>query len=154
MRAELDAPPEPPSWPAGFEVGEWRDTDAPEVHALLVEAYSRGGGEVAAYDVWQPGFIGDEEFDAAACRLVRRSVDGKLAGVVLCWSSAFVKDLGVAEAFRRRGLGEALVREALRLFYARGAGAVELKVEADNPTRAWALYERLGFRIVERLPPG
>ena len=58
----------------------------------------------------------------------------------------------MAESFRRRGLGEALVREALSLFHARGADAVELKVQADNPTRAWALYERLGFRVVERLP--
>ena len=151
MRRDIDGPPEPPSWPPGFQIDEWQDAASRDVHALLVEAYRHGGGEVAAYDVWRPGFTGDAEFDPAACRIAR-SADGRLAGAVLCWSSAFIKDLCVAESFRRRGLGEALVREALCLFHARGADAVELKVQADNPTRAWALYERLGFRVVERLP--
>jgi ribosomal protein S18 acetylase RimI-like enzyme len=150
MRAELDTAPRQPLWPEGFDVHDWRDADALEVHALLVDAYRHGGGEVADYEVWRPWFTGDPEFDAAACRLAR-SDEGELAGVLLCWSSAFIKDLGVAERFRRRGLGEALVREALCLFHARKAAAVELKVQADNPSRAWALYERLGFRVVERL---
>jgi ribosomal protein S18 acetylase RimI-like enzyme len=151
MRIELEPAPAPPSWPAGFRVEDWRDDAAAAVHALLVDAYRDGGGEVTAYHTWRPWFTGDAEFDPAVCRLVR-AADGRLAAVLLCWSSGFIKDVCVAEPFRRRGLGEALVREALCLFLARGADAVELKVEAANPTRAWALYERLGFRIVERLP--
>src|SRR5262245_60866752 len=110
MRVELDTTPRRPVWPDGFDVPEWRDADALEVHTLLVDSYRDGGGEVAEYDVWRPWFVGDAEFDAAACRLAR-SAEGELAGVVLCWSSAFIKDLCVAERFRRRGLGEALVRE-------------------------------------------
>jgi ribosomal protein S18 acetylase RimI-like enzyme len=151
MRIDLDEGTGAPAWPGGFRVSSWRDADAPEVHGLLVDAYRHGGGEVDDYETWLPWFTGDDEFDATAC-LLARAETGRLAGVVLCWSSAFVKDLCVAEAFRRRGLGEALLREVLRLFRERGAPAVDLKVHADNPTGARRLYERVGFRVVERIP--
>jgi ribosomal protein S18 acetylase RimI-like enzyme len=152
MRIELDDAHGAPAWPDGFRISTWHDSDAPEVHALLVEAYRHGGGEVDPYETWLPWFTRDAEFDAAAC-LLARTEGGQLAGVVLCWSSAFVKDLCVAEAFRRRGLGEALLCDALRLFRERGAAAVELKVHAGNPTGAQRLYERVGFRVVEQIPP-
>ena len=73
-----------------------------------------------------------------------------LVGTVLCWTSAFVKDLVVRESRRRRGLGEALLRHVFEAFATRGAPAVELKVESTNLS-AVALYERLGMRVVERL---
>jgi ribosomal protein S18 acetylase RimI-like enzyme len=59
----------------------------------------------------------------------------------------------VHETWRRRGVGEALLRHVLATFAARGAPAVELKVHSTN-AGALALYERVGFRVVERLPPG
>jgi ribosomal protein S18 acetylase RimI-like enzyme len=113
------------------------------VHALLVHAYARGGGSVASYASWQRAFTTDVEHEPACCFL---AFDGEhLAGVALCWSSAFIKDLCVAGPYRRRGLGAALVSHALRHFAARGERVVTLKVEADNPSGARRLYERLGF---------
>lgn len=151
MRAGLLREPPAPRWPPGFELRTWSSADAPAVHALLVEAYRHGGGSVAPFDEWLPTFTGDAEFDPTACLLLF-APDGRLAGAALCWSSSYVKDLAVAEAFRRRGLGESLLRAVLALFRARGADAVELKVQSDNPSGAVALYGRLGFETVERLP--
>jgi ribosomal protein S18 acetylase RimI-like enzyme len=58
---------------------------------------------------------------------------------------ARVEDVVVDEASRGRGVGEALVSEALRLARERGARTVDL---TSNPGRAAAnrLYEKLGFR--------
>jgi ribosomal protein S18 acetylase RimI-like enzyme len=71
-------------------------------------------------------------------------------GAVLCWTSAFAKDLVVHESWRRRGLGEALLLHAFNALATRGATAVELKVEAANRS-AVRLYERLGMQVVARL---
>lgn len=74
-----------------------------------------------------------------------------MAGATLCWTSGFVKDLVVRESWRGRGLGEALMRDALKVFTHRGARSVQLKVHGDN-NGAVRLYERIGMRVVERLP--
>ena len=55
----------------------------------------------------------------------------------------------VNEAWRRRGLGEALLRHSFLTFRARGSEGVELKVESQN-LGAICLYERVGMRVVER----
>lgn len=62
--------------------------------------------------------------------------------------SARIEDVVVDEAARGRGLGDALMREALRL--ARAAGAVRVELNS-RPERAAAnrLYRRLGFELVE-----
>ena len=151
MRRDVDGPPQPPSWPPGFQIDEWQDAASRDVHALLAEAYRHGGGEVAAYDIWQPGFTGDAEFDPQPAGSPARPMVGSQAPS--CAGRAHSSRISAWRSrFAVAGSGEALVREALSLFHARGADAVELKVQADNPTRAWALYERLGFRVVERLP--
>jgi ribosomal protein S18 acetylase RimI-like enzyme len=81
------------------------------------------------------------EFDAVLWFLAES--EEMLAGAALCWTSAFVKDLVVHESWRRRGLGETLLRHAWKTLAIRAASAVELKVESSNRS-AVALYERLG----------
>jgi ribosomal protein S18 acetylase RimI-like enzyme len=57
---------------------------------------------------------------------------------------AIVTNLVVRDAFRRRGLGAALLAEAER--YARAAGATELRIAVLSENRgAAALYRRAGF---------
>lgn len=134
-----------PRWPVGVAVRTFTPADAGAVHALLVHGYRRGGGSVAEFHAWLPAMLGDSEY---AARLWFLAADGEtLAGVALCWTSAFVKDLVVHESWRRRGLGEALLRHVFRTFAERGATAVELKVDATNAP-AIRLYERAGMRAV------
>jgi len=55
-----------------------------------------------------------------------------------------IENIAVAEAVRRRGLGERLVRELLSLAGGRGAQGVFLEVrESNGPARA--LYSKMGF---------
>jgi ribosomal protein S18 acetylase RimI-like enzyme len=92
----------------------------------------------------------DEEF-AADLWFLAESEQG-LVGAALCWTSAFVKDLVVHESWRRRGLGEALLRHTFSVFAGRGATAVDLKVQSSN-LPAVSLYQRVGMRIVDRQGP-
>ncbi len=149
MRIDLPAPAAEPAWPEGVSVRTFRPDDANGLHALLEHGYRNGGGSVAPLQAWYPALTDDSEFDPALVVLVE-GADG-LAAASICWTSAFVKDLVVHEAWRRRGLGEALLRRAFETFEERGADGVELKVEAGNAP-AIRLYERVGMRVVERLP--
>jgi ribosomal protein S18 acetylase RimI-like enzyme len=147
MQVDLRRYPAPPAWPADIFVTRWQDTAAPAVHQLLCNAYRHGGGEVDQnYPRWVNEFTADAEFDPSLCILAWSGRE--LAGVALCWSSAFVKDLCVSESQRRRGLGEALVRAAMSLFSNRGARALSLKVHADNSFGAPRLYRRCGFEVI------
>jgi ribosomal protein S18 acetylase RimI-like enzyme len=137
-----------PAWPEGIRVRSFTLNDARSLHALLVHGYRHGGGSVAAFDTWLAQMTTDEQFDRALWFLA--DAQGALVGAALCWTSAFVKDLVVHESWRRRGLGEALLRHVFETFATLGAEAVELKVEAAN-TGAVDLYRRLGMRVVEQL---
>jgi ribosomal protein S18 acetylase RimI-like enzyme len=140
---------QPPSWPDGIRARTFAPADGPRLHALLEHGYRNGGGRVPPLAEWLPATTGDAEFDPELVFLAE-SPD-ELAGAALCWTSGFLKDLAVRETWRRRGLGEALVRHVLVTFAARGLDAVDLKAESTN-AGAVRLYERLGFRVIERLP--
>jgi ribosomal protein S18 acetylase RimI-like enzyme len=145
MAKRLGGAEPPPQWPAGVSVRTYDDSrDAAPVHALLDVAFSAAHEVVAPFERWHERMTGDSEFDPAWWWLAGR--DGGLAGVALCWTSGWLKDLAVHPAARGQGLGEALCRHAFREMAARGVGQAGLKVDADNPTGAMRLYERIGMR--------
>jgi mycothiol synthase len=61
-----------------------------------------------------------------------------------------VKSVGVRRHWRRRGLGEALVRSAFARLHAHGLRRVMLGVDASNETDAVRLYERAGMHIARQ----
>lgn len=136
-------------WPVGIDLRTYRESDARPLHDLLVRGYQHGGGGVARFDHWFRQTTGDPEWDPELCFLATSG--GALAGVALCWTSAFVKDVVVDERWRRRGLGEALLRQVFETFASLGATAVELKVHATN-AEAVRLYTRVGMLVIERYP--
>ncbi len=149
MSRALDEPLPAPSLPADVRLRPFRDEDAGAVHALLEEAYRAGAGSVTSFDDWLPALLADAEFDRDL--LLVAEAAGRPVGAVLCWTSAFVKDLAVEADRRGQGLGRALVLAACAALRDRGAERVELKVHGDN-VPALRLYTALGFRVVERLP--
>jgi mycothiol synthase len=62
-----------------------------------------------------------------------------------------VEFIGVLPEWRRRGLGRELLRWSVHRLRQAGAGEVTLTVEALNE-RAFAMYERAGFRRVHEWP--
>jgi ribosomal protein S18 acetylase RimI-like enzyme len=83
--------------------------------------------------------------------------EDELAGFALgfaAWhgesGSGEVKSVGVRPPWRRKGLGEALVRSTFVRLHARGLRRIFLGVDASNETDAVRLYERVGMRIVRQ----
>jgi len=149
MRRSLAEPGPDPVWPAGTGLIPFEpDRHAEKLHALLVEAYSRGGGYVEPFAIWWPSLRDDSEYDPALV-FIAGDERGEIVGVAQCWTSAFVKDLAVAPALRRHGLGSALLSHALQVFRKRGAAFLDLKVDAHNPSGAVRLYRSLGFEKIE-----
>ncbi|MGB8508879.1 MAG: ribosomal protein S18-alanine N-acetyltransferase [Pyrinomonadaceae bacterium] len=60
-----------------------------------------------------------------------------------------VNNVGVREEYRRRGIGAALLKEAVHLGQLSGAQGAVLEVRAGNHA-AQALYRRLGFGVAGR----
>ena len=114
----------------------------------LEEAFAGNQETIPAFEDWRARMTGDPSFEPAVWFLAEAG-DG-LAGVSLCWPEGFVKDLAVHPAWRRRGLGEALLRQALGELFHRGVRVVALKVDSGNPTGAIRLYERVGMRVDRR----
>lgn len=144
MRKLLDGDPPALRWPAGIGVRTLKaPTDAKAMHALLIRAYEGDEDIFPSTEDWWARLSGDPEFDRNLCFLAF-DAEGGLAGVALCWTSAFLKDLAVRTDMRRRGLGETLLRHVFSTFRERGATHVDLKVEIDN-AEGIRLYQRCGM---------
>lgn len=63
---------------------------------------------------------------------------------------AWINNLFVRRAWRRRGLGRALVAASLERAKQLGYTRTSLNVDAENPTGAVRLYEAAGFQLVTR----
>lgn len=88
--------------------------------------------------LWFVAFAGDEPAGMCLNVLFRRGED--LVGDL--------GPIGTTRPYRGIGLGRALLRHSVQALAARGARAVELGVDADNPNGALRLYERNGFSVV------
>jgi len=156
MQVELgDEPPAASALPPRLEVREYSDPDAETLRAALNEAFADDPfhteltrGRFREFHLHQRGF------DPTLWQLAWDRAE--LAGFVLAFperngdgSIGAIDTLGVRPPWRRRGLGEALLRRGFRLLHARGLRKIALGVDAENPA-ALRLYERLGMRVVRQ----
>lgn len=147
LTRDLQRPFPAPRWPPGIVLDRFREADAPACHALLLRAYAEGGGDiVSSFEEWWRTTGNDSEFDPELL-LLARTRDGAIAGLALCWTTGFVKDIVVDPSYRRQGIGEALLLEAFAVLQRRSHSRIGLKLRSDNPYGARRLYERLGFVI-------
>jgi ribosomal protein S18 acetylase RimI-like enzyme len=63
--------------------------------------------------------------------------------------SAWLDELYVLPAYRRRGVGTALLREVIGVAGEMGCAAIDLEVE-HNHRQAERLYQREGFEVLDR----
>lgn len=91
-----------------------------------------------------------DDDDAAAANVCVALVDGAPAGEIRlsrAWNGyARIDDLVTGAAFRRQGVGAALVRHAIAWAQAQGLAGVTLETQNNN-VAACALYEACGFRL-------
>jgi len=160
MEIDLDSgtPLRAPEWPAGVVVRAMRVGQDERATIQTVRdsfrdhwAYVEQPFE-EEFERWQHFMKNDKDFDPAIWFL---AWDGdEVVGVSLCWPKAnddpdmgWVGTLGVRRAWRRKGLGLALLRHSFGEFHRRGKRRVGLGVDAHSLTGATRLYEKAGMRV-------
>jgi mycothiol synthase len=139
--------------PQGVELRPYRPGEERAIHAAMEEAWSVGG--------WQHQPRTFKEY--AKATFERRGHDPSLYLVALVggevvgaslgeWKRngdwGWIGTLGVRPAWRRRGIGEALLMRSFAEFFCRGERRVALGVDAESPTGATRLYERAGMHVL------
>ena len=100
------------------------------------------------YEFWQGNMHGREDFDPTLWFIAWAG--DEVAGYSLCRfrnGLGWVNTLGVRRAWRKQGLGMALLQHSFGEFYKRGENIIGLGVDASNPTGATRLYERAGMHV-------
>jgi mycothiol synthase len=153
MRRDLRHAVPPVDLPAGYTLASW----SPQRAGLFFEAYRDAFREGPRFphwseEVWRHNFTGGDGFRPDLSLLLLEEAEP--VGFALCYvetevasepaSEGWVVQMGVRPAWRRRGLGGALLCEVLHKFQGEGLARAVLEVNVDNH-RARRLYERLGF---------
>ena len=155
MVADLGRAEVAPVWPAGIDVRPLDvETDGRLLHAADEEAFAQEWGYTPKpYDAWAKRIFEKAQFDPSL--FVVAWAGDEIAGFSLNYAKrmgnwGWVGVLGVVPAWRRRGLGLALLRESFRRFRETGETIAALGVDSENPTGATRLYERAGMRVLWR----
>jgi len=161
MVADLDSAPEVPSFPDGITVRPYNpETETEEVYRTIVDTFRDHFGFVVqpfekGLADFKHNFIAEPGYDP---RFWFVAMDGnEMAGICICrredsedTESGWVSELGVRRAWRKRGLGDALLKHAFAAFHADGKKRAMLGVDASSLTGALKLYERAGMRVLRQ----
>ena len=156
MRRELDEPTEPTT-PAGIVIRAFdAENDAERTHAALAEAFGDHWGRAFdPFERWRHDHI-DGPAAGSDLGLWFVALDDDVIVGASCArpemesapDTASVDFLAVRRPWRERGVARALLLSTFDAARRRGIAAVELGVDASNPTGATRLYEGVGMRVV------
>jgi ribosomal protein S18 acetylase RimI-like enzyme len=161
------------SYTMEIELGDEAPPLAAPIDAIEIRAYREGVDEVRTYEAQEESFEDHWDHTAQSIETWREFsvkqtnfdpslwflawAGDELAGFVLAYpersgdpGSGWVGTIGVRRPHRRRGVGEALLRHSFRALHERGYRHVRLSVDAESPTGAVRLYERVGMRVVRQ----
>lgn len=158
MSLDLDQPVPDPAWPDGITVRLFdREQDLLKLVQADKEAFSDHYGYVdlpteKAVEHFNHYIDTNPHVDTTLWFL---AMDGdEIAGFSLCEPKlpedpemAYVGDLAVRRAWRRRGIALALLRHSFQAFQARGSKRASLHVDAASLTGATRLYEKAGMAV-------
>ena len=161
MVTDLDSVPEVPPFPEGITVRTYDpDTETEAVYLTIVDSFKDHFGFIAppfekGLADFKHNFINEPGYDP---RFWFVAVEGnEMVGICICRredpedpESGWVSELGVRRAWRKRGLGNALLKHAFGVFHANGKKRASLGVDATSLTGALRLYERAGMRVLRQ----
>ena len=148
MEIKLDAPPPAPVFPEGIELRPFIKGE----HDIAVwqaqnEAFrDHWGSHEVSLEEWRHSRFNDPEFDSTLWPIAWDS--DEVAGFSLNryrMGIGWIRTLGVRRPWRKHGLGEALLLHSFGEFYRRGTKTIGLGVDAQNPTGATRLYQKVGM---------
>lgn len=156
MRIDHGGPVAPPAVPDGVEIrrGPGDEAFRREAHAVLMSSFAEHFGWVQiGFDEWH------ERVDSAASddwtQLQVAYVDGVPVAMVFGHNGfvedegcGYVRNIGVLDEFRGRGLARLLLQQAFADDVERGRQGTLLHVDTNNTTPALDLYVGVGMRPV------
>jgi mycothiol synthase len=156
MRVELvgAALPAPAELP-GIEIRPWTLADDEATRLAYNASFAdHWGSTPASVERWRNLFVDSSSFHPEFSRLAVQ--DGEVVGFVLSdefdsetaargHRTGYIDRVGTVRAVRGRGVASTLMRHVLLAMRESGCGYAELAVDAESPTGAGRLYERLGF---------
>ena len=146
MAIQLETPPEVPDVP----IETLHEGDEQAFHAALDEAFlDHWEHHSLPFDEWWSRRAGAPGHDLSLWFLIR---DGdEIAAVARNEAhrngGGYVGHVGVRRPWRGRGYAKALLLHTFREFWNRGVRRVTLGVDAESPTGATHLYERVGMHV-------
>jgi mycothiol synthase len=146
MAIELGERPDAPS----FGVESVTEQDIRAFHGALDEAFQdHWESHSTQFEEWWERHDANPNLDLSLWFLIR---DGdEIAAVARNEANrnggGYIGALGVRRPWRGKGYAKALLLHAFREFYDRGIRRVTLGVDAENPTGATHLYERVGMHV-------
>jgi mycothiol synthase len=147
MQMDLSGEVSLPAWPDGVVVRTARTgVDDKLIHAIVQKAFRKSDHPDQPFDEWKEFMMRADLYDADLWFL---ALDGdEIVGTCLCFpyeETGWIRQLAVADAYRKRGLGSALLLHSFHTFKQRGYQKVGLAVESAN-LNAYRLYERVGMK--------
>jgi mycothiol synthase len=148
MEIVLNDQPNEPDLPEGIELCPFvrGEHDIAVWQAQNESFRDHWGSHDVTFEEWQRSRFGDPEFDPSLWKI---AWDGEqVVGVSLNryrMGIGWIRTLGVRRPWRKRGLGEALLLHSFGEFYRRGTRTIGLGVDAQNPTGATRLYQKVGM---------
>ena len=173
MTTGFEGPAEPAVLPDGIAIRTFKPgSDDEALVAAHREAFAGHYGRLeqpfdADLAEWRH-WMREDDFDPSLWFLAHAIEDGAIAGYCTCYAEApgdpsrgLIDELGVRPAWRRRGIGRALLLHAFGELAKRGIRGAVLNVDTENESDAPVLYARVGMRssranhtYVKELRPG
>jgi mycothiol synthase len=160
MLRPLDEPIPDPALPPGLEIRPVTPADHRRIFEAEAEAFRDHWGYREWTDVdfertfaspdietslWRVVWDGDEV--AAVTETFIHADENRSLGTDHGW----LERISTRRPWRGRGVAKAMIASAMLALRERGMSHAALGVDADNPSGAFGLYERLGFRVANRM---
>jgi mycothiol synthase len=163
MRLTLPTADPPPVWPPGLSLHTyeraWSQPTREAHNAAFAEHWGFMPWSAELWERWVDGtknarpelswvVVDDADPDTVVAYLHTNEFEANAA--VRGKREAYLAKLGVRPEYRGRGLAAALLAQASREYAAHGYDEASLDVDTNNPTGAFGLYERAGYRVDNR----
>jgi mycothiol synthase len=152
MEIDLAGDEREPTWPDGISVRTATEADHRLVYSTVIEVWQDTNDTYdETFEEWAHWLIESPSYDPSIWFLALAG--DELAGFSICRqdpndsNAGYVGMLGVRRAWRRQGLGEALLLRSFAEFRRRGLTRGTLGVDASSATGATRLYERAGMSV-------
>lgn len=150
MEIELSQQPPEPILANGFVMRSFEcGRDERAVWACIQEAFrDHRGHKDIEFDSWWAGYAEHPEWSPELSTVVTQGGEVVAAAMVFnSFAGGWIRQIGVRRAWRKNGLGLAMLHRIFGECYARGISKVGLGVDAESLTGATRLYERAGMQV-------